>query len=428
VYWPAAVHPNLREALLISFGVGVTASALTDVSSLERIDVVDISRDIFEMSSIIYPDADTHPLRDPRIRLHVEDGRHFLQTTERRYDLITGEPPPPKMAGIGNLYSEEYFTLVRKRLAPGGITTYWLPVHSLLPDDSRAIIRAFCNVFADCSLWMGTQLDWMLVGSRDATGPDSVGDFIRPWSDPRMGPNLRAIGIELPEQLGALFLGGPQYLQRLAAEAEPLTDDRPKRISDQLPNSFDAEAAYLPWMNLRNAQRRFDESSLVRRYWPEELRERTLPWFNVQFQAERELFGRVTTPARTLSELDVLLRTTPLRTLPLWKLGSGVRLQNLAEIAWGRGERDGFLEWHRAAGALVDRDYANAADRFGALVDDPDWGELAQLYAIYARCMEGQSERALSELEAVEMDTVLREQLRQHCLSPQEQTNERNPH
>ena len=153
--WPAAVHPDLRRALLISYGVGVTARALTRLPGLEQIDVVDISRDVLEMSRIVQP---THedPLADPRVRVHVEDGRQYLQTTAARYDLITGEPPPPHGAGVVNLYTLEYFQLMRSRLAPGGIVTYWLPVGQLLAGDTRAILGAFCGAFSDCSLWGGT--------------------------------------------------------------------------------------------------------------------------------------------------------------------------------------------------------------------------------------------------------------------------------
>jgi spermidine synthase len=69
VYLPVALHPRPESALLISFGIGNTAKALTDTASLERIDVVDISRDVLEMSQIVYPDAAIHPLRDPRVKV-----------------------------------------------------------------------------------------------------------------------------------------------------------------------------------------------------------------------------------------------------------------------------------------------------------------------------------------------------------------------
>jgi spermidine synthase len=111
--------------------------------SLERIDVVDISRDVLDLSSIVYPDPAQDPLRDPRVRVIAEDGRFHLQTTDRRYDLITAEPPPPRVSGVQNLYSREFFDLARKRLRPGGFVTYWLPIHELLANEAKSVVRGF---------------------------------------------------------------------------------------------------------------------------------------------------------------------------------------------------------------------------------------------------------------------------------------------
>ena len=99
------------------------------------------------MSDVIYAPA-AHPLRDPRVRLHIEDGRYFLETTAERFDLITGEPPPPRTPGAVNIYTREYFQLIHDRLAEGGMATYWVPVARPDPGtDVDTIVRAFCDVF-----------------------------------------------------------------------------------------------------------------------------------------------------------------------------------------------------------------------------------------------------------------------------------------
>ena len=66
VYLPLALQAETHDALLISFGVGSTAKALTDSAGLRHIDVVDISRDILEMSSVVYSrrrESSTRPTR-----------------------------------------------------------------------------------------------------------------------------------------------------------------------------------------------------------------------------------------------------------------------------------------------------------------------------------------------------------------------------
>src|SRR5690606_30904168 len=282
VWMPVALQPEPKEALLISFGVGSTAKALVDTASLRHIDMVDISREILELADLVYPDPAQHPLRDPRVRLHVEDGRWFLQTTSRRYDLITGEPPPPKMAGVVNLYTREYFELVRSRLAPGGIHSYWLPVPELTEDDARSILRAYCDVFPACTLWTGTSLDWMLIGSNDARFSRDEAAFTAQWRDPRVREELENVALERPEQLGATFLADAEQLRAWIGDAEPVTDDFPKRISSGFPEDGPEPEVFFRFMDTAAAAARFAESRFVREAWPPALRERTLAWFDAQ--------------------------------------------------------------------------------------------------------------------------------------------------
>src|SRR6185436_15648917 len=148
---PLALHPEPRRALLISYGAGNTAQALLSEPRLQRLTVVDISPEILGASPVIHGARD--PLKDPRVQLVLEDGRHFLRTHRGQFDIITAEPPPPMMAGVVNLYTHEYFKAVAERLAAGGLASYWLPAPQFKPQGARAVTRAFCAAFPDCTLW-----------------------------------------------------------------------------------------------------------------------------------------------------------------------------------------------------------------------------------------------------------------------------------
>ena len=363
---------------MISYGIGTTAKALTDSAGLARIDVVDISRDILDMSEIVFPDPAEQPLRDPRVGVFVEDGRYFLETTSRRYDLITSEPPPPKHAGVVNLYTREYFQLIHDRLADGGVNTYWLPVHQLTFDDTKAIIRAYCDAFPNCSLWGGIGYSWMLAGIR-APGPlVSEADFSRQWQDPVVAPELRTLGVEQPEQLAALFMLDAEGLARLTQGVGPLTDDRPKRLSNDSPGPADF-AAHRNLMSPRAALRAFQESEFAAQALPRAIRERTPPYFEFEAVLERNLVlgGGPLPLEERLAQIHRIQTATPLRTLVLWLLGS-------------RGDD------HRSFGplkgadlALADRDFGAAASLYSAASELAPLDNEIPVKQMYATCMNG---------------------------------------
>jgi len=206
IYWPVAVHPRLRNVALISYGAGQTAKALTDTADIEHIDIVDISKDIVDMSQVVFPVKENNPIFDPRVDVHIEDGRFFLLTTDQKFDLITADPPPPHLRGIVNLYSRQYFQLIYNRLAPQGITTYWLPVGQLDHSSSKAILKGFCQVFEHCSLWDGGGLNWVMIGIKQPKAPVTEREFVRQWLDPVVGKEMRTVGFEDPQAFGALFI------------------------------------------------------------------------------------------------------------------------------------------------------------------------------------------------------------------------------
>jgi spermidine synthase len=386
-WWPLALHPDPRSALLISYGVGSTAKALVDTPWLDSIDVVDTSREVLALSDLLYPDPAEHPLKDPRVKVHVEDGRHFLRMTEQRYDLITGEPPPPKNAGVVDLYTREHFGLLRERLNDGGVVTWWLPVHNLLESDALAIVRAFCDVFDDCSLWAGHDLDWVLVGTRGLRGPTSEAAFERLWRNPRSAAELRRTGFERPEQLGATFLADAEWLRARTADTAPLTDDRPKRLSSRL--QTDARAVFGPWLDVAAARARFRDSAWVRALWPPALRERTLAYFEPEGFIREAARAAPLGMRERLSGVDELIGRG-LGTAAAWRLGVTDDQARAAHAAVAHGRPQGPHRRTLGIVALTSGEPSRAARELAAArALDPNDAFLPLLEA-FARCRAGE--------------------------------------
>ena len=368
-YFPYVFNRSIKDVLLISYGVGSTAEAVTDLDSVEHFDVVDISKDILDMSAIIHAATGKFPLKDKRTRINLEDGRFFLQTTSRQYDLITGEPPPPKNAGIVNLYTQEYFELIHARLKSKGMVTYWLPTHDLNDTDSLAIIKAFCLVFEDCSLWNGGGLDFMLVGVKDGIDPISDESLHAAWES-EIGRELELIGLEYPELFGTLFMADHKLLKKLTSQVQPVTDSFPQRISPSQKGMQEFSNLYAGLLNIDRRREAFKNSEYIQRLFSEETIEKTLD----QFQHEGLLTGLlaplyVDNNFHYWEELTAALLETDLTIIPLLILNSSPREQFLVSQIENSAVESDLIEtpeYQMAAikQLLVRRDFEQAGFRF----------------------------------------------------------------
>jgi spermidine synthase len=329
-YLPLALHPGTKEVLLICYGCGVTADAFTRRSGLERIDIADISREVFSLADDYAGINYSNPLRDPRVHAFVQDGRFFLQATARKYDIISGEPPPPKLAGAVNLYTQEFFSLMRSRLKEGGIATFWLPINQLKVNETKAILRAFHNAFPNASVWGSADQDWIMMGINGSVRQATEQDIRQFWHDPKTGGDLRSIGIEVPQQLGSLFLMDGDEIDRITHNVAPVTDVYPKRLSDQRWNEQANHRFALNYLTAPAAAQRFTESSVVKQIWPETLNSGAAE-MEAFFTIRQTRYLSEAIGSNKLAELDLYLRHSRLRIPVLEVLGSDALRVSIAE-------------------------------------------------------------------------------------------------
>ena len=317
-YLPLAFRPESEDVLLLCYGCGVTADALLHGPNVKRMDAVDISKEVFALADFYSGINYSNPLRDPRVHAVVQDGRFFLQASPRQYDIISGEPPPPKMLGSVNLYTQEFFSLMKSRLKEGGIATFWLPINQLRVDEAKAILRAFHNVFSNASVWANADQEWIMMGINGSGRKVKEEEIRQLWSNSGSGADLRRIGIEVPEQLGALFVMDGEEIDLITRDVAPLADNYPKRLSDAAWNEEANLRFASAYMDPPSAADRFVRSPLIKAIWPETLNQSLESFFILrQTRYLSEMIG-----SNKLAELDLYLRHSQLRTPVLEVLGS----------------------------------------------------------------------------------------------------------
>lgn len=166
---PFFIGAKCETVLIIGFGIGVTTSAIAQHPEVKRIDCVELVPGLVK-NAHYFSDFNNEVYSDYRLNVIPGDGRHYLQITTKKYDLISCDPTHPVL-GSGGLYTKDYFTEVYQHLNTDGIMTQYLPLHKLRLEDLLGIIKTFNSVFENSYVWLG-QYHAILLGKKSDTPID----------------------------------------------------------------------------------------------------------------------------------------------------------------------------------------------------------------------------------------------------------------
>jgi spermidine synthase len=239
---PVLLHPRPARVLVIGFGAGVTTATAAASPGVVSVDVVEIVPGVVDLAPLF--ERLNHGVEhDPRVAVHDNDGRNHLLLHPGPWDVITCDPVHP-LYGSAPLYSLEFFSLARSRLAPGGVFCQYLPLHRMPPDAFRRAIATFQDAFPESWVLFGLG-HAMLVGSERPIGLDW-----QRWRDVLdhhpLRDDLATSALAHPAQIAALLQLDPAGC-RTVGRGSPSTDLHPRL-------EFIAAAAYEPGLWTANAR------------------------------------------------------------------------------------------------------------------------------------------------------------------------------
>jgi spermidine synthase len=224
---PLLMIDNPERVLVIGFGVGNTTRAATLHPTIRQIDVADLSRNVLDHAGY-FSGVNGDVLKDSRVAVYVNDGRHHLQMQPpESYDVIALEPPPIGYAGVAALYSEEFYQLARTRLKREGFISQWLPSYQVPTSTTLSMIRAFIDVFPQAVLLSGAQADLILIGAKDRIEVDPNQLFAALSRRPEARADLARLDLGTPREIVGMFVGSAGTLADATRASVPVTDDRP---------------------------------------------------------------------------------------------------------------------------------------------------------------------------------------------------------
>lgn len=133
---PVMIHPKPEKVAVIGLGSAGTVQGIGGRPETRQIDCFEIVSNqaqlLADYAAVANDTAVSHVLDDKRLNLIFRDGRYALRQRPDTYDVIEADALRPTSAFSGNIYSKEYFELLRSKLKPGGLAVTWCPTGRIL--------------------------------------------------------------------------------------------------------------------------------------------------------------------------------------------------------------------------------------------------------------------------------------------------------
>jgi spermidine synthase len=229
---PKLLLKSYRSELSIGLGSGILMGESARHSSLKKIAAVEISQGVVA-GARYFSDENFNILNDPRAVIIVDDVVDFLETATEQYDIISAdEKTAGKYASNSFSYSKEYYALLRRKLAPGGLVVQWMPTDLPLSQYALAV-RTFLDQFPHVQLWYFppvasfTMTNTFLVGSNERIDIDPSWMRQALETDPGSFQGIRKYGLTTAEAVLAHFVGSEDTLRRAIPPGPINTFEKP---------------------------------------------------------------------------------------------------------------------------------------------------------------------------------------------------------
>ncbi|HKY22918.1 MAG TPA: fused MFS/spermidine synthase [Vicinamibacterales bacterium] len=224
-----------RNVLVIGCGAGATAGAVSIDQNVESLIIAEIEPLVPRVVSEHFGEHNFHVVRNPKTHVIIDDARHFLLTTDEKFDAITSDPLDPWVKGAATLYTREFFELAKSKLNPGGAVTLFVQLYESTPEAVKSEIGTFFEVFPNGVIWgnthQGRGYDTVLMGTVDPPH-FNVDEWEARLNSPpyaAVKESLREISIYSAVDLFANYAGRASDMKAYLADAQ-INRDRDLRL------------------------------------------------------------------------------------------------------------------------------------------------------------------------------------------------------
>jgi spermidine synthase len=150
------VPENPAKVLVIGCGAGVTAGAVSIDPMVKDQTIAEIEPLVPQVVSTHFSEHNFNVIANPKVKVHLDDARHFLLTTDEKFDAITSDPLDPWVKGAATLYTREFFEEVKEHLNPGGVVTLFVQLYESTDAAVKSEVGTFLEAFPNGAVFANT--------------------------------------------------------------------------------------------------------------------------------------------------------------------------------------------------------------------------------------------------------------------------------
>ena len=218
------------KVLVIGCGAGVTAGAVSVDPLVKDQTIAEIEPLVPRVVSEHFAEHNFDVVRNPKVRIHLDDARHYLLTTDEKFDAITSDPLDPWVKGAATLYTREFFQVVKSHLNPGGVVTLFVQLYESTDAAVKSEIATFLEAFPNGAVFANTVngqgYDLVLFGQLEdrKIDVDAVQARLDDPANAAIAQSLREIGITSAIDLFGTYAGRRGDMQNWLSDAIINTD------------------------------------------------------------------------------------------------------------------------------------------------------------------------------------------------------------
>jgi len=231
------IPPGATRVVVIGCGAGVTAGAVSVDPGVTNETIAEIEPLVPRVVSQYFGEHNFNVVKNPKVHVQIDDGRHYVMTSKEKFDAITSDPLDPWVKGAAMLYTREFFESAKAHLTPGGVVTLFVQLYESNTAAVKSEIGTFFEAFPNGIVWGNTNngqgYDLVLLGQA-GDGPIRINvDQIQArLNRPEYAPvvkSMRDIGFMSAVDMFSSYAGRAQDLKEWLKDA-PINRDRNLRL------------------------------------------------------------------------------------------------------------------------------------------------------------------------------------------------------